>query len=305
MEPFRVHILGCASAMPTLRHNPSSQVVEFRDKLYMVDCAEGTQLQMRRYGLSFSRVAAIFISHLHGDHCLGLVGMLSTFGMLGRKMPIQIYADAALRPVLDAQVKAFCHGLGYPVEFHPVDCGTQQPIYEDGGVVVESIPLEHRVPCCGFLFREKRGLPHIRRDMLDYHGISVSQINNIKRGADGIRPDGTAVPHCLLTTPPAEPRTYAYCSDTRYIPTLHKRIPGVGLLYHESTYADDKQASAAEYYHSTARQAATVARDAGAARLLLGHFSARYDDCGVFKEQAAEVFPDVELADEGLVFDIV
>ena len=182
MEPFHVHILGCGSALPTLRHFPSMQVVECRGKLFMVDCGEGAQLQLRRSGLSFSKLQAIFISHLHGDHCFGLIGMVSTFGLLGRTAPLHVYAPAALQPMLDAQMALFCRDLGYQVEFHPVDTRRAAVIFDDRSLTVETIPLEHRMPCAGFLFREKPTLPHIRRDMIDYYQIPVSQIANAKPG---------------------------------------------------------------------------------------------------------------------------
>ena len=184
MEPFRVHILGCGSALPTLQHNASSQVVEIREKLFMVDCGEGTQVQLRRSRIRFTKLSAVFISHLHGDHCLGLIGMISTFGMLGRTAPLRIYAPAELENILQQQIELFCGGLEYKVEFHAVDTTKNQVIYEDRSVEVISLPLKHRMPCCGFLFREKPTRPHIKRDMIDYYHIPVSQIDNIKAGAD-------------------------------------------------------------------------------------------------------------------------
>ena len=304
MEPFRVHILGCGSALPTAKHSPSSQVVELRDKLFMIDCGEGTQMQLRRSHVGFNRIVAVFLSHLHGDHCFGLIGMISTFGMLGRTAPLHIYATAEFGPMLQAQLDMFCNGLEYKVLFHPIDTTLHTVVYEDRSLTVESIPLNHRTPCCGFLFREKPLQPHIRRDMIDFYGIPVSQINNIKAGADWQLPDGTIVPNSQLTTPPDAPRSYAYCSDTKYMPRLHQLVSGVNMLYHESTY-DTSHADRAElYYHSTAAQAATVARDAGVGKLLLGHYSARYECEELLLNEAQQIFPNTFLSTENAVFKV-
>ena len=281
------------------------QVVECRGKLYMVDCGEGAQVQMRRSSLSFDKLGHIFISHLHGDHCFGLIGMISTMGLLGRTAALHIYAPGEMETILKAQLDMFFnYDIGYRVEFHPVDTTRQQVIFEDRSLTVETIPLEHRMPCAGYLFREKPLLPHIRRDMIELYNIPVSQINNIKAGQDYILDDGTVIPHERLVTPADAPRSYAYCSDTRYIPTLHQIVKGVTTLYHESTYAQDKQASAEKYYHSTARQAAMVARDAKVGKLLLGHYSARYNDERVLLEEARQVFGNAYLTNENTFFDI-
>jgi len=304
LEPFRVHILGCGSALPTPRHHASAQVVEVRGKLFLVDCGEGTQIQLRRSHIRFTKISAVFISHLHGDHCFGLIGMLSTFGLLGRTARLAIYAPQALEEVLRLQMKLFCHDFDYEVDFHAVDTARQQVVYDDRSLTVETLPLEHRMPCCGYLFREKPLQPHIRRDMIDFYHIPLSQIGNIKAGADWTTPDGDIVPNSQLVTPAQQPRSYAYCSDTRYIPTLHKRIMGVSTLYHESTYGEDNLTLAQKYCHSTARQAAQVALDAHAGKLLLGHYSQRYDDEQVLLREALEVFPQSFLTDEQAFFDV-
>ena len=304
MEPFRVHILGCGSALPTLHHNASAQVVEVRGKLFLVDCGEGTQVQLRRSRLRFTKISAVFITHLHGDHCFGLIGMLSTFGLLGRTARLAIYAPAALEDMLKQQMQLFCHDFDYEVDFHAVDTCQQQVIYEDRSLTVETIPLEHRMPCCGYLFREKPSLPHIRRDMIDFYGIPTSQINNIKAGADWTTPDGEVVSNERLVEPAEPARSYAYCSDTRYIPTLPARIKGVSMLYHESTYGEDNLLMAQKYYHSTARQAALVAREAGVGQLLLGHYSSRYEDEQVLLREAQNVFENTYLTDENKIFDV-
>lgn len=304
MEPFRVHVLGCGSALPTLHHNASSQVVEIRGKLFLVDCGEGTQVQLRRSRLRFTKISAVFITHLHGDHCFGLIGMLSTFGLLGRTARLAIYAPAALEAMLKQQMQLFCHDFDYEVDFHAVDTTQQQVVYEDRSLTIETIPLEHRMPCCGYLFREKPSLPHIRRDMIDFYQIPTSQINNIKAGADWTTPDGELVKNERLVEPAEPVRSYAYCSDTRYIPTLHTRIKGVSTLYHESTYGEDNLLMAQKYFHSTARQAAMVAREAGVGQLLLGHYSSRYEDEQVLLREAQEVFENTHLTDENAIFDV-
>ena len=304
MEPFKVHILGCGSALPTTRHNPSMQVVECRGKLFMVDCGEGAQLQVRRAGLSFGKLGHIFISHLHGDHCFGLMGLISSIGLLGRTARLHVFAPGEMQSMLSAQMDFFCRDLGYEVEFHTVDTTRQTIIYDDRSLTVETIPLEHRVPCCGFLFREKPSLPHIRRDMIDLYDIPTWQINNIKAGQDFTCEDGTVVPNDRLVNPADPPRSYAYCSDTRYMPALAERLQGVSTVYHEATYAADNMLMAEKYYHSTAAQAATVARDAKIGKLILGHFSSRYTDESVLLKEAREIFPESYLANEMQVVDV-
>ncbi|MBO5550268.1 MAG: ribonuclease Z [Prevotella sp.] len=304
MEPFKVHILGCGSALPTLKHFPSAQVVEVRGKLFLVDCGEGTQIQLRRSHLRFTKISAVFISHLHGDHCFGLIGMLSTFGLLGRTAKLKIYGPAELGDILRNQMAQFCNDFDYEVEFCPVDTSRQEVIYEDRSLTIETIPLQHRVKCCGYLFREKAMLPHIRRDMADFYGIPVSRFDSIKAGADWTTEEGEVVPNERLTTPSEPPRSYAYCSDTRYMPELHKMLTGVTTLYHESTYGMDQQLLAEKYNHSTARQAAMVARDAGVQQLILGHYSSRYENEKILLDEAREVFENSRLSDEMAVFDV-
>lgn len=305
MEPFKIHILGCGSALPTLKHNASSQLIEMRGKCFMVDCGEGAQMQFRRSHIHFSKLNAIFISHMHGDHCFGLMGLLSTLGMLGRTSKLRIYAPKDYEPLFRQQVEFFMQTMEYEMEMIPVDTEKQQVIYEDHSLTVETVPLQHRVPCCGFIFREKPTLPHIRRDMIDYYGIPVSQINNIKNGADWTNEDGDVIPNARLVLPADSPRSYAYCSDTRFMPALKEQVKGVTVLYHESTYTSEQEDRAKIYYHSTARQAATIAAGAGVGTLLLGHYSARYNDEQVLLEEAKAVFPNSILTQEGMVFDVV
>lgn len=271
----------------------------------MVDCGEGAQMQFRRSHIHFSKLNAIFISHMHGDHCFGLMGLLSTLGMLGRTSKLRIYAPKDYEPLFRQQVEFFMQTMEYEMEMIPVDTEKQQVIYEDHSLTVETVPLQHRVPCCGFIFREKPTLPHIRRDMIDYYGIPVSQINNIKNGADWTNEDGDVIPNARLVQPADSPRSYAYCSDTRFVPGLKEKVKGVTVLYHESTYTAEQEDRAKIYYHSTARQAATIAAGAGVGTLLLGHYSARYNDEQVLLEEAKAVFDHSILSQEGMVFDVV
>lgn len=303
MLPFKIHILGCGSATPTLHHFPSSQIVEVRGKLFMIDCAEGTQLQLRKLRVPFTKIQAIFISHIHGDHCFGLIGMISTFGLLGRTAPLHVYAPKALEKMLEMQIQMFCNDLGYEVVFHAVDTKENKVIYDDRSLTVETVPLCHRVPCAGYIFREKPTLPHIRRDMIDFYQIPLSQINNIKAGADWTTPDGTLIENSRLVTPAEPPRSYAYCSDTAYLPNLHEMLKGVTTLYHEATYAEDMIDNAVKYCHSTARQAAMVAKAAGVSRLLLGHYSSRYTNEEILLNEAREIFSNSFLTNELQVID--
>lgn len=270
----------------------------------MMDCGEGTQIQLRRSRLRFTKVGAVFISHLHGDHCFGLMGLISTFGLLGRTAKLPVYAPGELASVIGQQIDYFCPNLDFEVEFHPVDTERRYVVYEDRSLSVETIPLEHRVECCGYLFREKPTLPHIRRDVADFYGVPVSQFNNIKAGADWTTPDGEVIANSRLTMPAEKARSYAYCSDTRYIPTLHQQLRGVTTLYHESTYGEDCLPLAEKYYHSTACQAAQVARDAGVEQLLLGHYSSRYEDESVLLQEARSVFDNSHLTSELAVFEV-
>ena len=300
MQPFVVKILGCGSAKPTPRHHASSQIVELRNKIFMVDCGEGTQIYLHNARFRLGKLSHIFISHLHGDHCFGLIGLISSLGLMGRSAPLHVYAHEALGPMLDAQIALFCNGLGFEVVFHPIDTSLAQVIYDDKSLTVSTIPLQHRMPCCGFLFTEKPGWPHIRPDMFDFYHIPLSQVYNIKGGADWVTPEGDVVPNSHLVKDPDPMRSYAYCSDTRYMPELHEMVKGVDLLYHESTYGSEFEEQARKYYHSTAAQAATVARDAGVGQLMLGHYSARYDHEDCLLQEARAIFPDTILANEGL-----
>jgi len=302
--PFKIHILGCGSALPTLRHNATCQIVEIRGKYFMIDCGEGTQIQVRRTKVHFTKIQAVFISHLHGDHCFGLFGMISTFGMTGRTAPLHIYAPKEFEEYFNLSMELFCKKLEFAVMFHPIETTETKVIYEDKSLTIESIPLEHRIPCCGFLFREKPTTPHIRRDMIDFYNIPISQINNIKAGANWTTANGDIIMNSKLTIPADKPRSYAYCSDTRYMEQLYKKVANVDVLYHESTYTNEYKDRAKSYYHSTAEEAATVAKKAKVGKLLLGHYSARYLNEDIILNEAKAIFPNSFLTNEGMVFDV-
>lgn len=300
MEKFELDILGCGSATPTTLHNPSSQVLNVRDKLFMIDCGEGTQLQFRRNKLRFGRLSHIFISHLHGDHCFGLVGLISTLALLGRTGDLTVYSVAGLEKVLRPEIDFFCKDNPFKVKIETFDPKKSEVIYDDRSVSVKTIPLKHRVPCAGFIFHEKQKEPHLIPDMIKFYNIPIKELAKIKQGADFVTEEGKVVPHTHLTTPAEPARSYAYCSDTAYSEKVVPIIEGVDLLYHEATFADSDAARAKETGHSTARQAAQIAKLANVKKLMLGHFSARYPDNKVLLDEAREIFPETILANEGL-----
>lgn len=304
MEPFEVHILGCGSALPTTRHNASTQVVRIGNRQYMIDCGEGAQLQLRKSHIHFSFINHIFISHLHGDHCFGLIGLISTFGLLGRTSPLHIHAPEPLHEIMQPQLDFFCKDLAYRVEFHTIDTQKNSVIYEDNSITVETIPQKHRIPCCGFLFKEKPKKRHIRGDMMEYYNIPLYMRGGIKEGNSFTTPQGEVIPNEKLTSVPDPSRSYAYCSDTLPCPQNKDIIEGVDLLYHEATFADSEEARARATFHSTARQAATIAKEANVKRLVIGHFSSRYTDETILSAQAKEIFPCTELADENIIYHI-
>lgn len=303
MEPFEIHILGCGSALPTTRHNATAQVVKIGNKQFMIDCGEGAQLQLRRQHIHFSFINHIFISHLHGDHCFGLIGLISTFALLGRTAPLHIYADHNLERVMKPQIDFFCKGMNYPLFFHSIDATKQEIIFEDNTITVETIPLKHRMPCCGFLFREKPKRRHLIGDAVNFYNIPAYMRQAIKDGADYTTPDGETIPNSRLTKDADRSRSYAYCSDTAPCDNS-LQLKDVDLLYHEATFADSEKERAAQTMHSTARQAAQVAAAAGAKRLLIGHYSSRYETVDTLLEEAQELFPATIAANEGEVIYI-
>lgn len=304
MEKFELHILGCGSALPTTWHFATSQVVNLRDKLFMIDCGEGAQMQLRKSRLKFSRLNHIFISHLHGDHCFGLMGLISTFGLLGRTAELHIHSPKGLEELLTPMLNFFCHTLAYKVIFHEFDTRQTSVVYEDRSMTVTTIPLQHRIPCCGFLFAEKARPNHIIRDMVDFYKVPVYELNRIKNGSDYVTPEGEVIANTRLTRPSDPPRKYAYCSDTIFRPEIVKQLSGVDLLFHEATFAESELARAKETYHTTAAQAARIALEAGVRQLVIGHFSARYEDESILLKEASAVFPNTILAKENLCISL-
>ena len=304
MEKFELHILGSGSALPTTRHFPTSQVVNLRDKLFMIDCGEGAQLQFRKSRLKFSRLNRIFISHLHGDHCFGLPGLISTLNLLGRTADLHIHSPKGLEELLTPMLAFFNHQMTYKIFFHAFETKEAALIYEDRSLTVTTIPLRHRMPCCGFLFAEKRRPNHIIREMVDFYQVPVYELNRIKNGADYVTPEGKTVSNNLLTRPSAPSRSYAYCSDTIYLPSIVEQIKGVDLLFHEATFANEDAPRAKETFHTTAAQAAEIARKAEVKKLLIGHFSARYEDENILLQEASAIFPDTQLAKETLCVSV-
>ena len=304
MEKFELHILGCGSAVPTTRHFATSQVVNLRDKLFMIDCGEGAQMQLRKSRLKFSRLNHIFISHLHGDHCFGLMGLISTFGLLGRTAELHIHSPKGLEELLTPMLNFFCHTLAYKVIFHEFDTRQTSVVYEDRSMTVTTIPLQHRIPCCGFLFAEKARPNHIIRDMVDFYKVPVYELNRIKNGSDYVTPEGEVIANTRLTRPSDPPRKYAYCSDTIFRPEIVEQLSGVDLLFHEATFAESELARAKETYHTTAAQAARIALEAGVRQLVIGHFSARYEDESILLKEASAVFPNTILAKENLCISL-
>ena len=290
MEKFELHILGCGSALPTTRHFPTSQIVNVRDKLFMIDCGEGAQLQFRKSHLKFSRLNHIFISHLHGDHCFGLLGLISTLNLLGRTAELHIHSPKGLETLLTPMLDFFNRQMTYKVLFHEFDTKEPMQIYEDRSLTVTTIPLRHRMPCCGFLFAEKRRPNHIIREMVDFYQVPVYELNRIKNGADYVTPEGKTVSNNLLTRPSAPSRSYAYCSDTIYLPSIVEQIKGVDLLFHEATFANEDAPRAKETFHTTAAQAAEIARKAEVENILL--------------QEASAIFPDTQLAKETLCVSV-
>lgn len=297
-----LHILGCYAATPRAQTRPSAQVLEAGGQLFLIDCGEGTQLELRRHKIRFSRIDHIFISHLHGDHFFGLPGLIATFTLLGREKPLHIYAPKGLREAITLMLKLGDSWTKYPLHFHELTSTEPQDIIEINGVRVSTLPLNHRIYTNGFLFREQPGPRKLKADLAQAFGIDKAYFRKIKAGADGISANGEVIPNSVLTEPPVPGVSYAYCSDTMYKPELAAWISGVHTLYHESTFRDDAQDLAEKTGHATAAQAATIAKDAGVKSLILGHYSSRYKDLNAFKIEAERIFPHVLLADDGKVF---
>lgn len=304
MAKFQIDILGCGSATPSVRHNPSGQIINFRDRLMMVDCGEGSQLAMRRMGIGFNRLEQIFISHLHGDHCLGLPGLLSTMALhdKGGRIRLTLPQDGLDR--MRDIISFFCPDSPYEIEYQGV--GSEPCIVtDDRALTVEAFQLKHRVPCLGYIFREKPKTRHLRGDMIKFFGIPIADLHAIRQGADWTAPDGRVIANERLTTEADPSVSYAYCSDTMFSPEVAEAVKGVDVIYHEATYDDSLAEQARRRGHSTAREAGRIARMAGAKRLIIGHYSNRYTSTELLLRQAREEFDNVTAADEGMKIDLL
>lgn len=304
MARFRINILGCGSATPSLRHLPSCQVIDFRDNLMMIDCGEGAQLSMRKMKLKFSRLNHIFISHLHGDHLLGLPGLLSTMSLHGKTGTVTIHTFREGINLLKPLVDFLCHEPSYELVWHEIAPAGGR-ILETPALTVDTFPLYHRVPAVGFLLRETEKPRHIKGDMVAFHQVPVSRMADIKAGADFVKPDGTIIPNAMLTSPADPSVSYAYCSDTVYNPKIAEAVRGVDLLYHEATYIDADAHKAHERGHATASEAARTALEAGARQLLLGHYSKSYPDEKLHLAEAQAIFSNTLAANEGMTIDLL
>lgn len=304
MNKFQITILGCGSAIPTTMHHPPSQLVDLNEKLFMIDCGEGTQLQMRKFKTRMSKLHSVFISHLHGDHIFGLPGLLSTLSMLGRTADLHIYAHKEINILIKPFLIYMGKHMSFKIELFPLNPDREELLFENKSIKISSFPLRHRIATNGFLFEEKESPRHIIREMIDFYKIPLKQIAKIKEGADFVTSDGTVIRNDILTSPGNPPRRYAYCSDTAYAPEIIPYIKNVDLLYHEATFAESELARARETFHSTARQAAEIAKAAEVKQLVIGHYSSRYNELGVLLKEAVTVFPNTELAIEGKVFDL-
>lgn len=301
---FSVTILGSSSALPTSHRNPTAQLLNVAERFFLIDCGEGTQLQLRKNKIKFSRINHIFISHLHGDHCFGLIGLISTFGLLGRTSPLTIYAHPELEKVLQPQLSFFCNELSFTIVFVPIDTDKSVIIYSDDKVEVSTIPLDHRIPTCGFLFREKFLHRRLNKIALTENKISLNQYAKVSLGEDGVTSDGNIIPNNLLTYPNKVSRSYAYCSDTAYTNLFAQLINGVSLLFHEATYLSNLAELALKTKHSTALDAARVALENQACNLVIGHFSSRYRDVSPLLAEAQSVFTNTFEAKDGRTFFI-
>ena len=304
MADFKVFVLGCGSAKPSVRHLPSCQAIEYRGKLMLVDCGEGGQLSICRQHLNFSRLTDVFISHLHGDHLLGLPGLLSTLSLHGKGGKVRVHIFEKGARLMHEILSTVGHETCFEIEYDILDPNGTHVIYEDNALTVKSFPLYHSVPCVGFRFDEKPKPRHLRGDMAKFLEIPVRELAGIKAGADFVRADGTVFTNDRLTTPADPSASYAYCSDTMFNPAVAESVRGVDLLYHEATYGDELAVKGDERGHSTASEAAEIARLAGAKRLLIGHYSSRYNDTDELLQQARAVFPDTIAATEDMKIDL-
>tara|TARA_R110002073_G_scaffold15953_3_gene62153 strand:+ start:20903 stop:21817 length:915 start_codon:yes stop_codon:yes gene_type:complete len=298
-------ILGCHSATPRVNAHPTSQYLEINSRHFLIDCGEGTQRQMRKYKVGFSKINHIFISHLHGDHFFGLIGLISTFGILNREKPLHVFGPKGIQELINIQLKYSKSYVKFEIIFHELTSKKSELIFEDDKVKVKTIPLSHRVYTNGFLFKEKLKPRKLDTEAIkNYNEIEVCDYNNLKAGRDFILSNGEVLKNEILTKNPPKPLSYAYCSDTAYKEDIVEIIANSDLLYHESTFLSDREDLAKKTKHSTAKQAAKIAKASHVKTLILGHYSNRYPDTSLFKKEANEIFENVELSDAGKVFSI-
>ncbi|MCB0769152.1 MAG: ribonuclease Z [Flavobacteriales bacterium] len=300
--PFTLTTLGTGAALPARGRYPTSQILDVHGMLHLIDCGEGTQERMRGAGISFQRIAHVHISHMHGDHYLGLMGLISSMHLMGRRKELFVHGPKELKEVVDIQLRASGTYLRYPLRFRSLPHVNGHVVHADEHVTVTTLALKHRIPCTGFLFKESVGLRGLRREQL--HRIPQFKRAAVKAGHDLEFPDGARIPNAELTLDPESPRSYAYCSDTAYEPDLVPHLEGVDLLYHEATFTEAMAGRAKETYHSTAADAARIAAAAGVGRLLLGHFSSRYKSPDPLLTEALGIFPRTVLSHEGGVFPV-
>lgn len=300
--PFTLTTLGTGAALPARGRFPTAQLLNVHDHHYLIDCGEGTQERLRAMGFNFQRIGHILISHMHGDHYLGLVGLISSMHLMGRQAPLHVFGPPELKAIIDLQLKASGTWLRYPLQVHALTPANGVVVHSDPHVSVTTLALRHRIPCTGFVFREQPGLRRLRTERVT--AIPQFMRNAVKEGEDLVFPDGTRIPNADLTLDPAPPRRYAYCSDTAYEPALVPFIAGVDLLYHEATFTTAMAGRAKETMHSTAAQAAQLANDANVGQLLLGHFSSRYKSTAVLLNEALTIFPRTLLSYEGGQFPV-
>jgi len=300
---FTLTILGCNSAMPTPQRFSTAQVLNVHERFFLIDCGEGTQIQLKRNKIPMNKINHIFVSHIHGDHYFGLFGLLSTLHMLDRKSPLHIYAHPNLQVILETQMK-FAEPFTYSIEFHYLNYKEKEILYEDSHMTVESFPLKHRIPVCGFLFKEKKKPNTMIKEAILKYNIPIEDIKNIKLGADFVTNEGVTILNSELTLAPIKQRSYAFCTDTLYLEKIVPHIEGVDLLYHEATYAEDHSHLAKKTYHCTASQAAKIAKLANVGQLLIGHYSSRYRDVQKLLDEAQQIFPNTQATDDNSVYSI-
>jgi ribonuclease Z len=300
---LKLTILGCYAATPRTFTNPTSQVLEIKNRLFLIDCGEGTQVQLRKNKIKFSKINHIFISHLHGDHFFGLIGLISTFTLLGRTTDLYIYGPVGIKEIILLQLKLTDSWINYKLHFKELSSKSSEVIYEDDKVSVSTIPLKHRIYTNGFLFRERLDKRKLNVAAIKKFEIEQCYFQNIKNGKDIVLDDGKIVNNVQLTFDPALPKSYAFCSDTAFSEDIIPVVNNVDVLYHEATFLQSEELLAKKTKHSTAIEAATIALRANVKQLILGHYSTRYDSISLFKEEAQTVFSNVQLADDGKTFE--